>query len=71
MPRSCFNNDSVVAALIPELRRFIAAQVATGRHPSAGEVVRVGLRLLTKANRPRAFEAASVIHTIIGNIASS
>ncbi|MFC7735512.1 type II toxin-antitoxin system ParD family antitoxin [Roseomonas sp. GCM10028921] len=48
----------MTVSLTPELRRFIEAQVATGRYQTASEVVRAGLRLLTAADPPRSIEKA-------------
>lgn len=45
--------DAITVSLTPELRRFIEAQVATGRYQTASEVVRAGLRLLTKDDPPK------------------
>ena len=47
------SSDPLTVSLTPELRRFIEAQVATGRYQTASEVVRAGLRLLTMADPPR------------------
>ncbi|PZP47896.1 MAG: type II toxin-antitoxin system ParD family antitoxin [Azospirillum brasilense] len=52
------SSDPLTVSLTPELRRFIEAQVATGRYQTASEVVRAGLRLLTMADPPRAIGAA-------------
>jgi antitoxin ParD1/3/4 len=51
--------------LAPELRRFIDAQVATGRYQTASKVVRAGLRLLTEIDLPRHLDRAQVHTTII------
>jgi antitoxin ParD1/3/4 len=48
----------MTVSLTPELRRFIEAQVASGRYQTASEVVRAGLRLLTAADPPRSIEQA-------------
>jgi antitoxin ParD1/3/4 len=53
------SGDPLTVSLTPELRRFIAAQVASGRYQTASEVVRAGLRLLTMADPPRLIEPAS------------
>ncbi len=37
---------SLNVSLTPELERFIAARVASGRYQTASEVVRAGLQLL-------------------------
>jgi antitoxin ParD1/3/4 len=48
--------DAITISLTPELRRFIEAQVATGRYQTASEVVRAGLRLLTKEDPPQSIQ---------------
>lgn len=48
----------MTVSLTPELRRFIEAQVASGRYLTASEVVRAGLRLLTQADPPRSIDAS-------------
>ncbi|MFT8246233.1 type II toxin-antitoxin system ParD family antitoxin [Roseomonas sp. BN140053] len=50
-------NDALTVSLTPELRRFIAAQVESGRYGSASEVVRAGLRLLSRVDPPRRLDA--------------
>ena len=50
--------DPMTVSLTPDLRRFIEAQVASGRYQTASEVVRAGLRLLTQADPPRVIDAA-------------
>jgi antitoxin ParD1/3/4 len=40
-------------SLTPELARFVAAQIATGRYSTASEVVRASLRLLEEEERRR------------------
>lgn len=52
------SSDPMTVSLTPDLRRFIEAQVATGRYQTASEVVRAGLRLLTQADPPRAIDDA-------------
>ena len=51
------SSDPLTVSLTPQLRRFIEAQVATGRYQTASEVVRAGLRLLTKVDPPRTLGA--------------
>ena len=51
------SSDPMTVSLTPELRRFIEAQVASGRYSTASEVVRAGLRLLTAADPPRKIDA--------------
>lgn len=41
-------------SLTPELEKFVAAKVETGRYTSASEVVREALRLLDEHERSRA-----------------
>jgi antitoxin ParD1/3/4 len=63
------SSDPMTVSLTPELRRFIEAQVATGRYQTASEVVRAGLRLLTRADPPRTIDATgmSVPAILAGN----
>lgn len=42
--------DALTVSLTPELSAFIHAQVASGRYHTASEVVRAGLRLLTRSD---------------------
>ena len=53
------SSDPLTVSLTPELRRFIAAQVASGRYQTASEVIRAGLRLLTKADPPQSIQSVS------------
>lgn len=50
------SNNPLTVSLTPELRRFIEEQVASGRYQTASEVVRAGLRLLTKADPPHCIQ---------------
>ena len=47
------NRITLNVSLTPELERFIAARVASGRYQSASEVVRDGLRLLEEREERR------------------
>ena len=40
--------DALTVSLTPELNAFIHAQVSSGRHQTASEVVHAGLHLLTR-----------------------
>ena len=51
----------MTVSLTPDLRRFIEAQVASGRYGTASEVVRAGLRLLTAADPPRKIDARGML----------
>ena len=56
-----FSGDPMTVSLTPELRRFIEAQVASGRDQTASEVVRAGLRLLTRLDPPRAIDGVGAL----------
>lgn len=58
------SSDPLTVSLTPELRRFIEAQVASGRYQTASEVVRAGLRLLTMADPPRQLDPAVAQTTV-------
>jgi len=45
-------------SLTPELEKFVAAKVASGRYNSASEVVREALRLLDERDSARAAQLA-------------
>ncbi len=47
-------------SLTPELARFVASRVAAGRHQSASEVIREGLRLLEEQEQERAAALARI-----------
>jgi antitoxin ParD1/3/4 len=53
--RSCFMNVS----LTPELEKFVASKVESGRYNSASEVVREALRLLEEHDQARATQLAA------------
>jgi antitoxin ParD1/3/4 len=66
------SDNPISVSLTPELRRFIEAQVATGRCQTASEAIRAGLRLLTKADPPRPIEpAAGPRRTVSGQARSA
>ncbi|MGB8261194.1 MAG: type II toxin-antitoxin system ParD family antitoxin, partial [Terracidiphilus sp.] len=46
-------------SLTPELDRFVAGKVASGRYTSASEVVREALRLLEEHDRARSAQLAA------------
>lgn len=46
-------------SLTPELDKFVAAKVASGRYTSASEVVREALRLLEEQDRTRSSKLAA------------
>jgi antitoxin ParD1/3/4 len=46
-------------SLTPELEKFVAAKVDSGRYTSASEVVREALRLLEEHDRSRASQIAA------------
>jgi antitoxin ParD1/3/4 len=54
--RVCYRDNMAVerrslnVSLTPELERFIAARVASGRYQTASEVVRAALRLLEQSD---------------------
>ncbi|PWC26428.1 type II toxin-antitoxin system ParD family antitoxin [Pseudoroseomonas aestuarii] len=52
--------EAVTISLTPELRRYIDEQVASGRYQTTSEVVRAGLRLLTRKDPPRHLQPKGV-----------
>jgi antitoxin ParD1/3/4 len=46
-------------SLTPELEKFVAVKVGSGRYTSASEVVREALRLLEEHDRSRASQVAA------------
>ncbi len=46
-------------SLTPELERFVASKVATGRYNSASEVMREALRLLEEHDQARSAQIAA------------
>lgn len=57
-------------SLTPELDRFVAGKVESGRYTSASEVVREALRLLEEHDRARAAQLASFNHELGSRLAS-
>ncbi|MFC4170308.1 type II toxin-antitoxin system ParD family antitoxin [Teichococcus aestuarii] len=53
--------EAVTISLTPELRRYIDEQVASGRYQTTSEVVRAGLRLLTREDPPRYLQSEGVL----------
>lgn len=51
-------------SLTPELDKFVAGKVASGRYTSASEVVREALRLLEEHDRAREAQLAAFNHEI-------
>jgi antitoxin ParD1/3/4 len=49
--RSLTMRKTMNVSLTPELERFVAGRVASGRYRSASEVVRAALRCLDKEDR--------------------
>jgi len=57
-------------SLTPELDKFVAGKVASGRYTSASEVVREALRLLEEHDRARDAQLAAFNHEIGARLAS-
>ena len=57
-------------SLTPELDRFVASKVESGRYTSASEVVREALRLLEEHDRARAAQLASFNQELGARLAS-
>jgi antitoxin ParD1/3/4 len=51
-------------SLTPELDKFVAAKVESGRYNSASEVVREALRLLEEHDRARGAQLAAFNHEL-------
>ena len=51
-------------SLTPELDRFVAGKVESGRYNSASEVVREALRLLEEHDRARSAQLAAFNHEV-------
>jgi antitoxin ParD1/3/4 len=57
-------------SLTPELEKFVAVKVASGRYTSASEVVREALRLLEEHDRSRGAQIATFNKELSQRIAS-
>ena len=57
-------------SLTPELDKFVAAKVSSGRYTSASEVVREALRLLEEHDRARSAQIAVFNHELGQRLAS-
>jgi antitoxin ParD1/3/4 len=57
-------------SLTPELDRFVAGKVESGRYNSASEVVREALRLLEEHDRARNAQLAAFNHEVGTRLAS-
>jgi antitoxin ParD1/3/4 len=57
-------------SLTPQLEKFVAAKVDSGRYTSASEVVREALRLLEEHDRSRVAQITAFNSELKGRIAS-
>ena len=57
-------------SLSPELDKFVAGKVESGRYTSASEVVREALRLLEEHDRARTAQISAFNHELGARIAS-
>jgi antitoxin ParD1/3/4 len=57
-------------SLTPELEKFVAAKVESGRYTSASEVVREALRLLEEHDRSRTAQIAAFNKELVHRLAS-
>jgi antitoxin ParD1/3/4 len=57
-------------SLTPELDRFVAGKVESGRYTSASEVVREALRLLEEHDRARSAQVAAFNQEVGARLAS-
>jgi antitoxin ParD1/3/4 len=57
-------------SLTPELDRFVAGKVESGRYTSASEVVREALRLLEEHDRARSMQIAAFNKEVGARLAS-
>jgi antitoxin ParD1/3/4 len=57
-------------SLTPELDRFVAGKVESGRYNSASEVVREALRLLEEYDRARSAQLAAFNHELDARLES-
>lgn len=57
-------------SLTPELEKFVAAKVDSGRYTSASEVVREALRLLEEHDNSRTSQLSSFHHELANRLAA-
>jgi antitoxin ParD1/3/4 len=57
-------------SLTPELEKFVAAKVDSGRYTSASEVVREALRLLEEHDHARSAQLAAFNNELEGRLAA-